>query len=192
MLDVGTDIHGKTLGIVGTGRIGTAVEPRAVGFGMQALYTSKRRKPKMEQALGTRYIELEELLRQSDLVMLHLPPKTDTRHLIREAELMAMRKTAYLIKTSRGAVVNEEALVRALREAWIAGTALDVYEKEPDVHPEPLAMENVVPAPRMASASYETPAQMALVAAQNLLDVLQERRPKHLVDPEILGYLSRE
>jgi glyoxylate reductase len=192
MLLLGSDIHGKTVGIVGAGRIGSAVARRATGFGMRILYHDAVRRGDLEREFGARYTTLEDLLRRSDFVTLHVPLNEDTHHLIGAPQLEMMRPTAFLVNTSRGPVVDEDALVSALKRGDIAGAALDVYEREPDVHPDLLRMENVILAPHMASASKETRAEMAVAAAENLLDGLAGRRPRFLVNPEVLSYHDGE
>jgi glyoxylate reductase len=186
MLFLGGDVHGKTLGIVGLGRIGAAVARRAGGFAMNILYQSRRRAPEaLEAELGARYVALDELLRSSDFVTLHTPYTPDTHHLIGSRELALMKPTAYLVNTSRGPVVDEAALVAALREGRIAGAALDVYEREPELTPGLAELENVVLTPHIGSASHQTRTRMALMAAENLLAVIEGRRPPNLVNPEV-------
>ncbi len=180
---MGTDVYGATLGIVGLGRIGTAIARRAGCFGMRILYHSRTRKPGLEAELSLEYRPLEELLGESDFVVLSVPLTPGTRHLIGARELSLMKRTAYLVNIARGAVVDEEALVRALKEGWIAGAALDVFEHEPEVHPELLRMENVVLTPHIGSATVATRRRMAELAARGVLAVLQGRRPPNLVNP---------
>jgi len=186
MLFLGADIVGRTLGIVGAGRIGTAVALKSAGFNMAVLYTDAHPNPTLEEKVGAKQVALEELLRESDFISLHVPLLPETRHLIGEKQLRLMKKTAYLINTSRGAVVDEEALVRALKNGDLAGAALDVYENEPHVHPGLLELDNVVVAPHIASATTETRARMAVMAAENLIAGLQGRVPPNLVNPEVL------
>ncbi|MFQ5986289.1 MAG: 2-hydroxyacid dehydrogenase [Thermoplasmata archaeon] len=184
---LGTDVYGKTLGIVGPGGIGAAVAKRARGFGMRILYHGREPKPNWEEEWGGRFTSLPQLLREADVVTLHVPLTPKTRHLIATQELRMMRKGAFLINTSRGPVVDEEALVVALREGRPAGAALDVYEHEPSVHPELLGMRNVVLTPHTASATWETRSEMAVVAARNLLAALRGEVPPFLVNPEVLS-----
>ncbi len=186
MLLLGQDIKGKTLGIVGAGRIGTAVAERSRGWEMNILYYNRGRNAYLEEHLNARMVELEELLAQSDFVSLHVPLTPETHHLIDEKALRSMKKSAYLINTSRGAVVDEQALVRALREGWIAGAALDVYEHEPQLTPGLSELPNVVLAPHIGSATFETRNKMATIAAYNILDVLQGKKPLYPVNPEVL------
>jgi len=183
---LGRDVHGKTLGIVGFGRIGRAVARRAIGFNMEILYFDVNRAPnELEAELSARFVDLRTLLSESDFVSLHLPLTPLTRHLIAEEELRQMKTSAFLINTSRGPIVDERALIRALEEGWIGGAALDVFEHEPDVPPELLKLPNVVLSPHIGSASVETRSEMAMMAVDNLLAVLQGCRPEHIVNPEV-------
>jgi glyoxylate reductase len=187
MLLLGGDIHGKTLGILGLGRIGRAVTRRAQGFAMRVLYHDAVRDLEAERDLGVVYRERDALLREADFVTLHVPLLPETHHYIDERALRLMKPTAYLVNAARGPVVHEAALVRALREGWIAGAGLDVYEEEPRVDPGLLECPNVVLAPHIASASRETRLRMATMAVEDALAVLDGRRPAHPVNPEVLG-----
>ncbi|MDQ7825753.1 MAG: D-glycerate dehydrogenase [Candidatus Eremiobacteraeota bacterium] len=188
MLLLGEDIHRKTLGIVGMGRIGRAVAKRAAGFSMEVIYHSTKPLSAGEETmLSARYAPLDELLQASDFVTLHVPLTEKTRHLIGARELGLMRKDAFLINTSRGPIVDEEAVAEALASASIRGAALDVYEKEPQVHPGLLALENVILAPHTASATVKTRTLMAEIAAQNLIAAMEGERPPHVVNPEVLS-----
>ncbi|MDH4210143.1 MAG: D-glycerate dehydrogenase [candidate division WOR-3 bacterium] len=184
---LGSDVYGKTLGIVGMGRIGQAVARRAHGFGMAVLYYDKKRLPEdVEKRIDIQYREAIQLLSESDFVSIHAPLSDDTRHFISGAELNAMKRTAYLINVARGAIVDEEALVEALRNGDIAGCALDVYENEPVVTPELLQMPNAVLVPHIGSASLEARTKMALMVVENLVAVLiDNKRPPNVVNPEI-------
>ena len=187
MLFLGGDLHGKTLGIMGFGRIGRAVARRARGFGMRILYHDALRADAVtERELGATLVDKGTLLRESDFVTLHVPLIPETRHLIDAADLRMMKRTAYLVNAARGPVVNEAALAQALREGWIAGAGLDVYEEEPRVHPGLLGLSNVVLAPHIASASIETRVKMAALAVENCLAVLEGRPPLTPVNPEVL------
>jgi glyoxylate reductase len=188
MLLCGEDIFGKTLGVCGLGRIGRGVAKRAQGFEMRILYTDAMRAPaEVEGELGAQFVDKETLFREADFVTLHVPLLPDTRHYVSVKELKLMKKTAHLINASRGPVVDEGALVQALRERWIAGAGLDVYEDEPRLMPGLIELDNVTLAPHIASASVETRTKMAVMAATDLVDGLQGRRPAHLVNPEVLG-----
>ncbi len=175
---VGQDIHHRTLGIFGLGRIGQAVARRARGFSMRVLYHDVQ---EIDNDLGAEFVDKETLLRESDFVSVHVPLSDATRKLIGEPELRLMKPTAILVNTSRGPVVDEAAVARALRERWIAYAGLDVFEREPQVHPDLLALENVVLAPHIASASIETRRKMSMMAAENAIAGLQGRRPPNLV-----------
>ncbi|HPA45860.1 MAG TPA: D-glycerate dehydrogenase [bacterium] len=186
MMMLGGDIHGKTLGIVGMGRIGQAVAKRAGGFHMRILYSdSVMLDPATAQSLPVALVDFETLLEQSDFVTLHVPLNDQTYHLIGEKEFALMKPTAYLINTSRGPVVDEKALVKALQDCKIAGAGLDVFEHEPQIEPELLQMENVVLLPHIGSASFETRARMAIMAAENLVAALRGERPPNCVNPEV-------
>ncbi len=186
MLLLGGDVYGKTLGIFGLGRIGHAVARRARGFDMRILYHDAIRNAAAERDLGARFVEKERLLAESDFVTLHANLTPETRHLIGEAELRRMKPTAYLVNAARGPVVDEAALVQALKAGWIAGAGLDVYEAEPRVHPGLLECPNAVLAPHIASASRETRTRMATMAVENCLAVLEGQRPANPLNPEVL------
>jgi len=187
MMLLGQDVWGKTIGIIGMGRIGTAVARRAKGMNMRILYYDVRRNERAEKELGAEYVELETLLREADFVTLHVPLMPSTYHLINEERLRMMKKTACLINTSRGPVVDEKALYKALKEGWIWAAGLDVWEKEPTDPDNPLlTLENVTASPHIASASYETRTKMAVMAAENLIATLEGRVPPNLVNKEVL------
>ena len=172
----GVDVHGKTLGVVGFGRIGRAVARRALGFNMRVLYTDTvRADAAAERELRASAVDLDTLLRESDFVTLHTLLIPETRHLIGERTLRLMKKTAVLVNAARGPVVDEAALVRALTEGWIAGAGLDVFEEEPKIHPGLLPLRNVTLAPHIASASYDTRVAMSTLAVRNCLAVLDGR-----------------
>lgn len=182
----GADIHHKTLGLYGFGRIGQAVARRGRGFSMRILYHARHRVAEgVERELEAQYVDRETLLRESDFLSLHVPLGPETLHLIGARELSLMKPSAFLINTARGQVVDEEALVRALASKTIAGAGLDVFEKEPQVHARLLKMTNVVLLPHVGSASAETRFKMAMLAAENLLAVLDGRRPPNLINPEV-------
>jgi glyoxylate reductase len=187
MLMLGTDIYGATLGVVGFGRIGQAVARRASGFNMRVLYYSRKRAPEdVEKQLNASFVDLSTLLRESDFVTLHLPLTKETYHLIGEEELRMMKKEAYLINTARGPVIDEKALVKALKNKWIRGAALDVFEKEPQIEPELLELDNVILTPHIGSASYTTRTKMSVMAAENLVKALYGEIPPNLVNTEVL------
>ncbi|CAN5714510.1 D-glycerate dehydrogenase [soil metagenome] len=179
---MGPDVWGKKLGIVGFGRIGQSVARRANGFGMDVLYHNRSRKEEAEREFGARYLDLDELLESADFISIHTPLTEETNHLIGEAELQRMKPEAVLVNTSRGPVVDEDALAEALANGQIFAAGLDVYEDEPDVHPGLLELENVVLAPHIGSASVETRDRMAVLAAENLAAVLRGEDPKTPVD----------
>lgn len=186
MLLLGTDVGGKTLGILGAGRIGTAVALKSVGFRMRVLYSDLRRNQVVERKLKARRVDLEELLRESDFLTIHLPLIPDTHHLVGERELDLMKEGAILVNTSRGPIVDERALVKTLRAGGMRGAGLDVYEREPELTPGLAKLENVVLTPHVGSATVETRGKMAVVAAQNLLAGLEGRTPPNLVNREVL------
>lgn len=183
---VGQDVHHKKLGIVGLGRIGQAVARRGRGFEMEILYADAvRASEAVEAELGARFLPLNELLAEADFVSIHTPLNPSTRGLIGAAELRRMKPTAILVNTSRGPVVDEAALVEALRSGWIAGAGLDVFEKEPEVHPGLLELPNAVLAPHIASASVETRRKMSMMAVENAVAALLGKRPPNLVNPDL-------
>jgi len=182
----GAAVHGKSLGIVGLGRIGRAVARRARGFDMRILYTKRSRLPEAdERELGATYVSLEDLLRQADFVSVNAAFTPQTRHLIGARELALMKPTAFLINTSRGPLVDEAALVEALRARRIAGAGLDVYEEEPRVHPGLLPFPQVVLTPHLGSAVGELREQMAHVVVDNIQAVIRGERPPNLHNPEV-------
>jgi glyoxylate reductase len=180
---LGHEISGKTLGIIGLGRIGRAVARRAAGFGMKLLYHNRRRlAPEREAALKAEYTDLESLLSESDIVSLHVPFTDETRHLIGARELSFMKPGAFLINTARGAVINEKALLATLKDRAIAGAGLDVYENEPELTPGLKEQDNVVLLPHVGSATVETRYRMAAMAAENLMAGLAGRIPPNCVN----------
>jgi glyoxylate reductase len=186
MLMLGHDVYGKTLGICGMGRIGKAVARRARGFGMKILYADVQRIGEdSEKELAIQFVDKDTLLRESDFITLHVPLLPETTHYISGRELSLMKRTAHLINASRGPVVDEEALVGALKTQQIAGAGLDVFEEEPRIHPGFMELDNVVLAPHIASASVETRTRMATMAAGNMIDALGGKIPLNIVNPEI-------
>jgi glyoxylate reductase len=186
---LGTELKGKVLGIIGLGRIGTRVAKIGVlGFGMKVIYYDIVRYKEKEGILGVEYrSSLEDLLREADIVSIHVPLTKDTYHLINEERLRLMKRTAILINTARGAVVDTEALVKALREGWIAGAGLDVFEGEPIPPNHPLtAFKNVVLVPHIGSATYEARHAMAETVAENLVAFYEGRVPPNLVNPDVV------
>jgi glyoxylate reductase len=183
---MGRDIYGATIGIVGAGRIGYAVAERAKGFKMKILYYDVVHRPEMEK-IGAKRAKFNELLRESDFVSVHVPLMKETYHLINAEKLKLMKKTAYLINNSRGTVVDEKALYEALKSGKIAGAGLDVFEQEPTPVDNPLLkLENVVVAPHISSASYETRSKMAEMVAENLSAFFKGEKPPNLVNPDVL------
>jgi glyoxylate reductase len=188
MLLWGGDIHGKTLGIIGFGRIGRAMARRARGFDMRVLYQDAvAADPATERELRATRTDTATLLRESDFVTLHTPLLAETQHLINAQSLKTMKKTAYLVNASRGPVVDEAALAQALKEGWIAGAGIDVFEREPEVHPALMGLPNAVLAPHIASASSDTRLKMANLAVDNCLAVLEGKTPPTPVNPEALA-----
>ena len=175
----------KVLGVIGFGRIGSAVARRARGFDMEVVAHDPFQRDTIERSDEATWAELDELLERSDFVTLHPVLTPETRHLIGEAQLRRMKPTAYLINVSRGPVVDETALVQALREGWIAGAALDVYEDEPRLTPGLTELPNVVLSPHAASASRDTRDRMAVMAAANVLHHMRRQRALHVVNPEV-------
>ena len=184
LLMAGSDIHGKTLGICGMGRIGQAVARRARGFQMRVLYCNRQRlATAIESELNATWVDKHTLLQQADFVSLHVPLSPATTHFMGREELRMMRPTAYLINAARGPVVDEVALVQALQQGWIAGAALDVFEDEPHVPQALQDLENVVLVPHIGSASVATRTRMAVMAAENLVAVLRGASTPHVVNP---------
>jgi len=183
---LGSDLAGKTLAVVGVGRIGAAMARRSKGFGMRVLYVDVQRNEALEQELGARKVDLETAVREADFISLHPPLTPETRHLINAERLAAMKPTAYLVNTSRGPVVDEAALVEALREKRIAGAGLDVFENEPDLAPGLADLDNVVLAPHIASGTVETRTRMVMLAAENVFAAMRGERPPNIVNPEVM------
>ena len=185
LLFLGGDVTGRTLGIIGAGRIGHNMALKSRGFNMRVLYADEMPNPKLEQEIGARKVSVEELLAESDFVSLHVPLLPSTKHLINANSLRLMKKTAYLINTSRGPVVDETALADALKNGVIAGAALDVFENEPLIHPELMKLDNIVLTPHTASATIETRSKMATMAAKNIIAALAGQKPPNLVNEEV-------
>ena len=184
----GGDVWGKTLGVIGFGRIGRAVARRSRGFGMKVIYTDAIRAPEgVEHELGARYVDMDSLLASADFISLHVPMMAGTHHLINAERLKKMKRTGYLINTARGPVVDNEALFQALKAGTIAGAGIDVHEQEPKIHAGLAGLKNVVLTPHIASASIETRTKMACIAAENVLALFGGQRPPNVVNPEALG-----
>ena len=182
----GTDVWGKTLGIIGLGRIGRAMARRASGFGMHVIYNSTTRAAaEIEKELKAEYMSRDSVFEKADFVSLHVPLNDATRGLVGPAELAKMKRTAFLINTTRGPVVQEAALIDALEKGQIAGAALDVFEREPLI-PDGLRRDNVVLAPHLGSASVETRTKMALIAVENAIAYFAGQRPPTILNPEAL------
>jgi glyoxylate reductase len=184
---LGMGLQEKTLGVVGMGAIGQSLARRAKAFGMDIVYSDARpASDEVEAELGARRLELDELLAASDVVSIHAPLMDETRHLMNAERLAQMKDTAYLVNSARGPIIDEAALVDALRSGQIAGAGLDVYENEPDVHPGLLELDNVVLLPHLGSATIETRTAMGVLAAKNAIAVLRGERPPTPVNPEVL------
>lgn len=182
---LGREVYGKTLGIIGMGEIGAAVARRAKGFGMKTIYHNRKRDPEAEKELGAMYVSVDDLLRNSDYVSLHVPLTPETRHLIGEREFAMMKPTAILLNVSRGEVIDEKSLIKALKEGRIDSAGLDVYEKEPRLSPGLAELDNVVLTPHTGSATYESRDRMAVMAAENLVAGLRGERPPNLVNVSV-------
>jgi glyoxylate reductase len=183
---LGVDVFGATLGIVGIGRIGRGVAHRAKGFNMRVLYYDPQPLPReAEEQLGATRVDLNRLVAESDFISVHVPLTKETQHLISTAQFNQMKPTAILINTSRGPVIDEAALVEALNAKKLAGAGLDVYEREPAVHPGLIALPNVVLAPHIASATVHTRSEMSGMAARNMATAVRGGRPPNLLNPEV-------
>ncbi len=182
-LFLGGDLVGRTLGVVGLGRIGSSVAERMdKGFKMKVVYYDIDRNQELEEKYGWKYCELDDLFKEVDYITLHTALTEETRHLISRERLESMKATAYLVNTSRGPVVDEEALVEILRENKIAGAALDVFEDEPELKPGLAELDNVILTPHIASGTKGTRNKMAEMAAQNVIAVLEDKAPENLVE----------
>jgi glyoxylate reductase len=188
MIMLGHDVHHATLGIIGLGRIGAEVAKRAKGFDMKILYHDSARRPELEETIGVEFRDLKSLLGESDFVTVHTPLLPETYHLIGEEQFKIMKKTAIIVNTARGPIIDPKALYRALRDHQIAYAALDVTEPEPIPLDDPLlTLSNIIIVPHIASASVATRTKMAMMAVDNLLAALKGERPQHIVNPEVLA-----
>ncbi len=178
---LGMELKGKTLGILGAGRIGTRVAQIAMALGLKVLYSDIAQNQYLDK-MGAVYEDKDTLLKRADIVSLHVPLLDSTRHFMSTKEFELMKDTALLVNTSRGPVVDEEALVQALKAGKIAGAALDVFENEPQIHPELISMENVILTPHIASATQETRNKMSEMAAQSIIDFAEGKKPEHVVE----------
>jgi glyoxylate reductase len=186
-LMLGSDVHGKVIGILGLGRIGSAVARRARGFDMDIIYHNKHgRNIHNEEQVGAKYVSFDELVQKSDFLSLHCPLNSENYHIINRSVFKRMKRSAYLINTARGSLVNETQLIEALRKKWIAGAGLDVFEKEPlSFNSELLKMENVVLLPHIGSATFSTRTKMAEIAAKNLLNILNGMTPNYTTNLQV-------
>ncbi len=185
LLMLGQELTGKTLGIIGAGRIGTAVALQSQGFNMKILYTNPKPNQLLETQIHAKHVTLPTLLKESDVISIHVPLKDSTYHLISTEEFAIMKNTAILINTSRGPIVDENALAHALQHNEIFGAGLDVYEHEPQISKELLTLDNIVLQPHIGSATIETRTNMALLAAKNMLAGLDGKQPPNCVNPEL-------
>jgi len=184
-LFLGLPVANKTLGIIGAGKIGTAVGIRACGFSMKIFYTSNHTNSTLENKTNAKKVPLNTLLKKSDIISLHVPLTTQTVHMIGDKEFAIMKDSAIIINTSRGPVIDEKALVKALKSGKIAGAGLDVYENEPVVEKELIELPNTLLLPHIGSATGETREKMATIAAENIIAALSGKRPKYVVNPEV-------
>lgn len=185
---LGLDVHHATLGIIGLGRIGQVVARRAAGFEMEVLYHDVRRAaPEIESACRAAYVPKEELFCRADIVTIHIPYSRETHHAVGGPEISLMKKSAILIHAARGGVLDDAALVEALRRGAIAGAGLDVFEGEPAIHPGFKELKNVILSPHIASSSEKTRFRMAMKAAENLVAALTSGNPPDLLNPEAKG-----
>jgi lactate dehydrogenase-like 2-hydroxyacid dehydrogenase len=186
MFFIGMDVDRRTLGIAGMGRIGSNIARKAKGFDMKIIYADARRNLQVERELGAIYVDKETLLKESDFLTLHVPLIPETHHYIGEKELRLMKKTAVLVNASRGPVVDEKALLKALQEKQIWGAGLDVFENEPEIVAGLTELDNVIVVPHIASATIETRINMGKIAVNNVINVLNGQPPETCVNPEVL------
>jgi glyoxylate reductase len=190
-LFLGSNTYGSTLGILGLGNIGTAVAKRANGFNMNIIYNNRHQLPKsIEKKLNATFVTFDQLLENSDFLSIHTSFNKDNFHLIDSKELKKMKKTSFLINTSRGGIINESSLIKALKNKWIAGAGLDVFEKEPLPNQNELSkLKNVILLPHLGSATVQTRERMSKVAAINLYNILAKKKPLYIVNRELLQNL---
>jgi glyoxylate reductase len=184
-LMLGEDISNKTLGIIGTGRIGSSFGLKSKGYNMNILYYDKYTNKILEKELNAKKVIKSEIIKKSDFISLHLPLNKSTYHFIGINELKNMKNNAILINTSRGAIIDEEALSKALKEKWIFGAGLDVYENEPAVNPNLLNLKNVIIQPHSASATFKTRSNMAIITALNMIEGLNGEIPRNCINRQI-------
>jgi len=184
-LMISHSLHGETLGVIGLGNIGTAVAKKALCLGMNVIYHTRTRKPKFEKQFGAKFVSMKKLLNEADVISLHTPLTSKTRHMISKKELGMMKKGAILINTSRGPVIEEKYLCAALHKNNLAGAGLDVYEHEPKINYYLKKCDKVILTPHSASATYEAREEMASVAVQNIIDFTKGKIPKHLLNKEL-------
>jgi lactate dehydrogenase-like 2-hydroxyacid dehydrogenase len=182
---LGTNLIGKTLGIVGLGGIGSMVARRAVGYKMQVVYNKRTRDMECEEKMGVKFCPLDELLKESDVVTLHVPLTEETRHMINADSLAKMKNGSFLINTARGPVVNEHDLVEALRAGHLAGAGLDVFDNEPSIDMELINMPNVITTPHIASATWDARNKMGELAVGAILEVLNDQEPSNIVNKDV-------
>ncbi|CAN5327601.1 glyoxylate reductase [soil metagenome] len=182
---LGSNLTGKTLGIIGLGRIGTMVASKAKAFNMNVLYNKREPDPEIEKTLGAKFASLDELLANSDFISLHVPLTEETRHMINDKSLAKIKKGAYLINTARGPIVDEHALVAALRSGQLSGAGLDVFDNEPNLDPELVGLNNVVLTPHIASATVEARNKMGELAVNAILDLVLDKKPVNLTNPDV-------
>jgi glyoxylate reductase len=189
LLFLGADVHHKTLGLLGFGRVGQALAKRASGFDMRILYHDRNRaEPEVENQVGATFVDEDSLLKNVDFLSIHVPLTPKTNGMINTEKLSLMKPTAFIINTARGEIIREDELVKALKEKRIAGAGLDVFEREPEIHPGLLKMDRVVLLPHIGSASLETRTEMGLMAARNLMALFNNEIPPNCLNPEVFEH----
>jgi phosphoglycerate dehydrogenase-like enzyme len=190
---LGYELLGKTVGIIGMGNVGRKVAEKISEFNVKLLAYDPYIDPKVAEKINVKLVDLDTLLKESDVVTIHATLTEETKHLIGEKELRSMKKTAFIINTARGAIIDEKALIKALKEGWIAGAALDVFEQEPPSPDNPLLkMDNVLVTPHFASCTYEAYQREAFMAAEEVLRILKGESPKFIANPEVLNQTNRK